>query len=342
MAGLDGLRAIAVTAVVWHHTHPGFSFLPQSNKGFLGVDVFFVLSGFLITTLLLQEKARSGRISLSHFYLRRSLRIFPLYYAVLAALALYFSLIAPDTSRQREAFLAELPYHASYLSDWVETKTLMSITWSLSAEEQFYLLWPPLLVWLGRRAIWPLALLLCVNQAVNFGALDGWLDAIGLPYATLSILQSTFTPIFLGAMLAFAMQEIAARQFMHRLTCWPVLLAMLAVALAATGVNDMRGAPRLAFHMAITALLAGIVLRPGMSVVRWLEWRPLAFVGTVSYGIYLLHKIVLDVLSRGFARAELKSPALLFVLCLLGTIGLAALSYRYFERPILRVKDRFR
>ena len=342
MAGLDGLRALAVTAVVWHHTHPGFAGFPLTVKGFLGVDVFFVLSGFLITTLLLDEQAHSGRISLRHFYLRRSLRIFPLYYAVLAALALYFATIAPDTSSQKSRFLAELPYHATYMSNWFETNSLMAITWSLSAEEQFYLLWPPLLAWLGRHALWPLAVLLGVNQAVNFGALDGWLAAIGLPYATHSILQSTFTPILLGVLLAFALQDAAARRALEQVTRWPVLLAVLGVAIAATSVEDMRGVPRLAFHLATATLLAGILLRPSMTLVRWLEWRPLVFVGTVSYGVYLLHKIVLDVASRGLARVGLESPGLLFVSCLIGTIGLAALSYRYFERPLLRLKDRFR
>ena len=143
MPGLNGMRAIAVTAVVWHHSHPGIAELALTRRGFLGVDIFFVLSGFLITTLLLRERAEFGAISLRQFYVRRTLRIFPLYYAVLLALAAYFT-FARQAS-EREAFFAGLPFYLTYTSNWFDASGMMSITWSLSAEEQFYLLWPPLL-----------------------------------------------------------------------------------------------------------------------------------------------------------------------------------------------------
>jgi len=340
MPGLDGMRALAVIAVVWHHTQPGVTALPQASMGFLGVDVFFVLSGFLITTLLLEEHARYGRISLRHFYARRTLRIFPLYYALLGALALH-AVVAPGTSQHRAQFLAELPIHASYASNWIHTKT-MALGWSLSSEEQFYLLWPPVLAWLGRRALWPLVVLLGFNQAINFGALDGWLTAIGLPYSDHSILQVTFTPILLGVLLAFALQDARARGMLERAIRWPALMVALAVAVAATSVDDVRGAPRLAFHLATTVVLAGVVLRPTSATTRWLQWRPLTFIGTVSYGVYLLHMFVLVVAARGLAWLGLEFPWLLFFSCLIGTVGLAALSYRYLERPLLRLKDRFR
>src|SRR5687768_5068106 len=150
MTGLDGLRAVAVAGVVWHHSYSGLDALPMMRHGFLGVDLFFVLSGFLITTLLLREQQRSGRISLRHFYMRRALRIFPLYYAVLIALTAYFA--AAADSAQRARYFSELPYHAAYLSNWIDSETMLSITWSLSTEEQFYLLWPLLLIALGRRS----------------------------------------------------------------------------------------------------------------------------------------------------------------------------------------------
>ncbi len=345
MLGLDGLRALAVTAVVWHHTHPGLSGIPQTRTGFLGVDVFFVLSGFLITTLLLDEQARSGRISLLRFYARRSLRIFPLYYAVLAALAVYSVVVASGTSHLGAKFLPELPYHATFISNWLGMNgehSLMALSWSLSAEEQFYLLWPPALVWLGRRALWPLVLLIGFNQAINFGVLDHWLTALGLPYADYWILQVTFTPILLGVLLAFAMQHPAARRVLERVTNWRMLLIVFGIVVIVTSVDDMRGFPRLAFHLATATLLAGIVLRPMAAPTRWLEWRPLAFIGTVSYGVYLLHMIVLYFATRALEKAGLESPTLLFASCLVGTIGLATLSYRYFERPLLLMKNRFR
>lgn len=345
MPGLEGLRALAVIAVVWHHTHPGINGLPQTTKGFLGVDAFFVLSGFLIATLLIEERGRNGRISLWRFYMRRALRIFPLYYSVLAALTVYSLLAAPGSSNLKAQFLSELPSHATFTSNWIDMEgahSLMAISWSLSAEEQFYLLWPPVFVWLGRHVLWLLAVLVGLNQAINFGLLDGWLTAIGLPYSHYWILQVTFTPILLGILLAFALQNAVARSFLERATRQRALFLFLvfSVAFAAISADDVRGLPRLAVHLAIAAFLADIVLRPTTGPSRWLEWRPLAFVGTVSYGVYLLHMIVLHFVRRALTGAELEAPSLLFVGCLAATVGLATISYRYLERPFLLLKRR--
>ena len=339
MPGLDGLRGLAVIAVVWHHSHPGYAGLPISRNGFLGVDVFFVLSGFLITTLLLIEKSLTGAISLRNFYIRRSLRIFPLYYLVLAFLSVYFML--SGAASNAVAFLRELPWHASYTSNWVHLQSMMAITWSLSTEEQFYLVWPPLLAWLGTRSLCLVVVFLAINQAVNFGELDAALTSISIPYEELSILQITFTPILLGVLLAFAIRLAAFRRLIERLPAWAPLVACV-VALALANVpGDLRGWPRLSFHLATSCVIALVVLRSESGVARALEWRPLAYVGTVSYGVYLLHKLVLHVVNRGLDAAALNASEPLFVMGLLGTVGLAALSYRYFETPILSLKARF-
>ena len=100
---LDGLRCLAIVTVVWHHAHGGYAALPATRHGFLGVDLFFVISGFLITTLLLRERARTGAISLKNFYARRTLRIFPLYYFVLAALFLVLPLAVTLTPMLEQA-----------------------------------------------------------------------------------------------------------------------------------------------------------------------------------------------------------------------------------------------
>ena len=340
MPGLDGLRALAVIAVVWHHSHPGYAALPISRNGFLGVDVFFVLSGFLITTLLLNERFKTGNISLPNFYVRRSLRIFPLYYLVLVFLSVYFWVMSAGANSA--AFFRELPWHASYTSNWVPLESMMAITWSLSTEEQFYLVWPPVLAWFGTRSVWPVLAFLGVNQAVNFGMLDSALNAVGLPYAALSILQVTFTPILLGVLLAFGMKLAAFRRFAELLPAWAPFLGFLGLLALANVSGDLRGWPRLLFHIATTCVVALVVLRPASGLVRALEWRPLVYVGAVSYGVYLLHKLVLHVVSRGFDAAALNAPGLLFVAVLAGTVGAAALSFRYFETPILALKARFR
>ncbi|MBX3621803.1 MAG: acyltransferase [Rhizobacter sp.] len=343
MPGLDGIRAFSVAAVVWHHTHVGLPALPMTHNGFLGVDVFFVLSGFLITTLLLAEKARTGRISLRHFYARRSLRIFPLYYVVLLGMTAY-SLLAGARSSQSALFLHELPFHLTYTSNWLDTKSIMAITWSLSTEEQFYLLWPPLLVWLGASSVRILMALLVLSQAINFGWLDGVLAGVGMPYGSLPILQCTLTPIILGVLLSISLSSSSGRARIERVagSSWALVLCLALMLLAANVPGDMRGWPRLVFQLATAGFLAAVVMQPGHVIVRLLEWRALVFVGAVSYGVYLLHMLVADVVTRALGKAGWPSEDLRFVFTLVATIGVAGLSFRFFEQPILRLKDRFR
>ena len=155
---LDGVRALAVGVVMGTHTDlPGFK-----RGGGFGVDVFFVLSGFLITTLLLEERAETGRISLGSFYVRRALRLFPALLAVLAAVAFYAYAFADP--QLRDDLLAEAAYAITYTTNfgWLHglNDAWLGHTWSLALEEQFYLLWPPTLLVivsrLGRRTLGPL------------------------------------------------------------------------------------------------------------------------------------------------------------------------------------------
>jgi peptidoglycan/LPS O-acetylase OafA/YrhL len=167
--------------------------LPLTGNGFLGVDVFFVLSGYLITALLLdeRERERSGTVSLRGFYAHRTRRIFPLYYAVLGLLAAYFLLT--KESAQRTASLEELPANLLYVSNWLPSTTLTAITRSLSTEEQFYLVWPPLFAWLGKHAAWILMAFLALNQAVNFGLADHWLASTGVDFVSVNIANDVHT-----------------------------------------------------------------------------------------------------------------------------------------------------
>jgi peptidoglycan/LPS O-acetylase OafA/YrhL len=340
--GLDGIRAIAVCAVVWHHSQPGIYNFPITRNGFLGVDAFFVLSGFLITNILLKEINRSGSISLTNFFARRALRIFPLYYFVLAILSMYF-LFAGAKSEQGPVFLSELPYHLMYVSNWVDIKTMMSITWSLSTEEQFYILWPVLLVVAGSVAFYIILLLLLLNQAVNFGLLDAWLSSINLPYDKYEILQCTFTPIILGVISAYALRVID--QFCGhraRLIGFILILSIISSISLANAGDDIRGWPRLLFQFMISIMIICISKLPSNFIVRALEWRPLVHIGMVSYGIYLLHMIALDIVNRIAIRQSIDSPLLIFVGCLVLSVVLASVSFKYFELPILQQRYRFR
>jgi len=138
-AGLDGLRFFSITAVVWYHSVGYLPGVPFSGFGFLGVDLFFVISGFLIVTLLLRESEKHGTISLKAFYIRRTLRIFPLYYGFILFLACFYFFLNRD-SEVGKAFLSELSIYLFYLGNFFPVS--LAIVWSLATEEQFYLLWP--------------------------------------------------------------------------------------------------------------------------------------------------------------------------------------------------------
>ena len=336
IGGLDGIRACAVIAVVWHHAHGGIESIPISLNGFLGVDVFFVLSGYLITTLLLREQATNGGISLSKFYVRRSLRIFPLYFAVLAALTIYFWLKSHSSNQAAEYFL-NLPYLLTYTSNLVELYDPMAISWSLSVEEQFYLLWPPLLVVVGWRRCMPiLCILIGLNQAVNFGLLDAY-----LPYSKLPMLQATLTPILLGVMLGIVLAETSTSRWAGLLAGWRLWIIVALLLIVANTAGDIRGWPRLIFQVLTTIALAGVVLHPRHGIVQLLEWKPLVAIGAVSYGIYLLHMIVLYPVERINKALGFAAPSITFLACLVLTFGAAWLSFRYFESPFLHLKNRF-
>lgn len=156
---LDGLRAIAVLLVVgFHAAVPGDA---AFRRGSYGVQIFFAISGMLITTLVLDERRRTGRIDLKAFYRRRTARIFPLYYLVLG---LYCLLVwATQHGPDAEAFWNNLPAFATYTANWAVDhradggRVIFLFAWSLAVEEQFYLVWPSALVWLKRWA--PIALL---------------------------------------------------------------------------------------------------------------------------------------------------------------------------------------
>ena len=134
---LDGIRCLSILVVIWHHATP--SNLPEIfSRGFLGVDMFFVLSGYLIVTLLLRERSNSGgNISLKGFYIRRALRIFPVYFGLLLALCIIYGFIK-TSDPDGNTFFSTLPFYLAFLDNWslVQANNL-GIYWSLAAEEQF-------------------------------------------------------------------------------------------------------------------------------------------------------------------------------------------------------------
>lgn len=341
---LDGLRGLAVMAVVWHHTHGGFEGLPASHRGYLGVDVFFVLSGFLITTLLLREREEHGRIALGHFYARRTLRIFPLYYGLLAALALFFAL-QPEAA-MAEPFFEDLPWYATYTSNWIHGQTFLALTWSLAAEEQFYLTWAPAVRFLGTGALWTVAAILVIGFATSLGALDPLLrDLFGPRFHALEMVQATFNGIALGVLAGWLLHGPRGHAFAARLLGARLAAPAAAMALAVTAnlaPGEPMGWPRPLFQVVAAALVVACVVRPDHGLARPLDWRPLARIGVVSYGIYLLHMPVKQGALELVLLLDAPFPGDLFVVTALLTIAAAEVSYRFYERPFLAWKKRFR
>jgi peptidoglycan/LPS O-acetylase OafA/YrhL len=336
---LDGLRCLCILAVIWHHTAMGWGGLPMSSHGFLGVDLFFVISGFLIVTLLLRERQRHGAISLRRFYMRRTLRIFPAYYAMLAAVTLAV-LLKPDLN-MADGFFLLLPFYLTYTSNWIHVQaTNLAICWSLATEEQFYLIWPAIEKYVQPKVGYSLlASVIIVSQMINFGLLDAWLGR----WRGLEIMQVTFTPIALGVGLAhllhrrrtFAMLHHAAGQ---RTSVWTYAALLL---LAANIPGDLAGMPRLTIHVLMTLGLAAVVMREDHALRPLLTWRPIARLGMLSYGMYLYHMWAMHgaaTLLGGHATAH---PLAMFALTLALTCLIAEASYIAWERPFLLLKRRF-
>ena len=337
---LDGLRCLAILPVVWHHSTPRP--LPGVlGRGPLGVDLFFAISGFLITTLLLREASTTGRISLSGFYARRSLRIFPLYFAVLGLYTLWAAFGLNGTP-QRAHFFESLPFYATYTSNWlvdfaVPHPVLFAFSWSLATEEQFYMVWP----WIMRawRRWWiPVAFMvvaLVLDQCADRGLLSQVLDSSGLLFR---MIASIAAPICLGALLAHGLHHARSFGLLRVVLGWkasaPVALGVLAVLVC------LPEPPLLGIHLAMAALVGACSLRTDHGLRRLLDARVLRYIGTISYGMYMLHISAIHVAKR--VVPDTWGTVWVFLLGLILALGLSDLSYRLFERPFLRLRGRFR
>ncbi len=342
----DGLRALAAVAVVWHHSPAARGELPWAalQRGYLGVDLFFVLSGFLITTLLLRERARHGRIDVVRFLLRRLLRLAPLYYAVLAGAALVFGL--DPSLRFAAPFFRDLPWHATFTSNWVHTSPPFVITWSLAAEEQFYIVWALALRCASRGALALAGAVVAVGGLVTHGALDGALRALlGPDFRSLDMVQATFTPLALGALAAALLQSAAgfgaaARGLGSRVAA-PLALAV-AVALASAPEAEPLRFVRPFVQLALTALVTACALREDNGLAPLLRARPLVRLGTVSYGVYLLHVLTLQATRPLGLQAAFAPGIAVFALNLAAAWAAAELAFRWIERPCNRWRERLR
>ena len=327
---LDGLRALSILPVVWHHATSG-PVQGVLGRGPLGVDLFFAISGFLITTLLLREREKHGSIALGAFYARRSLRIFPLYYVVLSAFALH-ALFLRDAGPVRDHFLRSLPWYATYTSNWfvdnaVSHAVVFSFAWSLATEEQFYLGFP----WLLRisRGVVPAALFMAAVVVVDQAAERDWLS-FG-PLAT-RMLRSLATPIALGSLAALALRTTLFRAIDVVLGRRESPLVLLGLVVCGAVVPWSL----LAVQVLMVGLVVACCLREDHGLASVLGARSLRHVGLVSYGIYMMNVPAIQLAKR------LVPQPFVFVLGLALSIAVATAAHTAIERPLLRLRAHFR
>jgi peptidoglycan/LPS O-acetylase OafA/YrhL len=338
MDALDGLRALAIASVLGAHASA------HLRGGFLGVDLFFVLSGFLITGLLLAEHEKTGEIRLKRFFARRCLRLLPLYVVVVAVVLAVTMAFYAD--RLYFGFTVSTASLVTYTSNVLEVLQpdclyLLNHTWTLAIEWQFYLLWPPLLAVLLSRGhaartigVWLIAaaVVAAIGRAYQWHAdpnvrwhfstmSHGDLLLLGAAFACLRAAEQD-GPRMVSALLA------------HRIS---VAIAVLLVG-AAIFVQLPQGVLYLGgyalFGLASVSLVAFAMQGCGV-LHRLLCARGVVRLGQISYGVYLVHFPVFVVLSQ---RTSLPHAVWVPTACVL-TLVIAELSFRKLEQPFLRLKD---
>jgi peptidoglycan/LPS O-acetylase OafA/YrhL len=344
--GLDGIRAVAVAGVLLYHAR-----VERLPGGFLGVDVFFVLSGYLITSLLLVEHRRHGSISLGRFWAGRARRLLPAATLVIAVcLLLAAAFLRGNLASARGDALASVLYFNnwhqilashSYFATFARP-SLLQHYWSLAVEEQFYLVWPLVLAagLASRRRGWivPFALAVAVASAGLMAVLyRPGADPSRVYYGT----DTRATPLMIGAILAFAwplgrLTPTAGRGAPYVLDgIGAAGLALIALAMLSWHDYDpflYRGGFMIAALGAAAAIAAAA--HPASHVARALGAGPSRWIGQRSYGIYLWHWPVMALSRPGIDLSW--SAWALVPAQLAATVALAALSYRYVEMPIRR------
>jgi peptidoglycan/LPS O-acetylase OafA/YrhL len=353
LPGLDGLRAVSVLAVMaFHHYFIGGHEQGFAPGGFLGVEVFFVVSGYLITSLLLAERRETGKVSLRRFWTRRARRLLPALLTLLAVVVLYSLLFLPDAVNTLKAdTLAALSYtsnwwlvlsHQSYASE-AGRPALLKHLWSLAIEEQFYLFWPPLLLLslrrLGRKRTLTTMVAVAVASSVLMAAVvSGSVNAAY--YST----ETRLSGLLLGSTMAFffAPYQIrgrpgrgvrAALDVTGLLGMFVLLWSFRHFTFPVTTNSDVsvfRGGFLLVD--VATLLVIASVVHPRSDAGAILGCRPLRWIGVRSYSLYLWHYPIFCITRPGLDVPLHGWPDLALRLVL--SFAAAELSYRYVETPI--------
>jgi peptidoglycan/LPS O-acetylase OafA/YrhL len=341
--GLDGMRGLAILAVMAIHAGAPLS------GGFIGVDIFFVLSGFLITTILVREHDITGHISLKHFYLRRILRLAPALILMLMVFSAFSIVLLHGAELRRN--LTQVLIVVCYATNWARGLHLYTMgsvrhTWSLSVEEQFYMLWPLILLCLlrfvkSRRSVvsiisllallsWTLRAFMATNGA------DGWRLTVGLDTRADALLVGCALGVALTSNLVSGALR-AALEATSKYFAFVSALALLCIAC----VVEQREMSLFYWVYAVIEVLAAliildVVMSKGGIVKAVLSNRLLVWIGSISYGLYLWHfPIYMAMRSLKYTHWHI-----LITVGSAATFLVAAGSYYFLERPFLKLKHK--
>jgi peptidoglycan/LPS O-acetylase OafA/YrhL len=355
--GLDGVRAVAVLFVFGFHADA-----LHLDGGWLGVDLFFSVSGFLITTLLINEYDDRGRVALGSFYLRRARRLFPALALLFGVLIVFFAVHPSIAGRASEQFmppvLALIPNWWLIAHDPITTPayggSVIGHLWTLGVEEQFYVVWPLVLIGLlavvgNRRAI--ASLITVTGLCVGAYQVLAWHFGLGSRAAGSQALHDRLfwgsdthaAGLLLGC--AVALHLACARDdstpsrprspgyvFMLRAAGAAAALFLCLVAFGGPSEGWADGGGELGIAVAGALIVWWLAVSPGAWVLAVLEWRPIAYLGRISYGFYLWSLPVIF----GVSSLTWRSPALVRAAELVTTFVAAAVSYHLVERPVRR------
>jgi peptidoglycan/LPS O-acetylase OafA/YrhL len=353
--GLDGIRALAVATVIVFHLLPG-----TLIGGYLGVDIFFVVSGFLITTLLLRERDATGHISLRHFWVRRARRLLPALAVLLLAccaaalfvggdvlVGLGTQVLAAVTFSSNWVFIAQ---GASYFDETLPE--LFRNLWSLAVEEQFYILWPLLLVlvlvriprWSRLVLIGALAVASAVWMGISYSSTDPTRVYYGTDTHAFGLAIGAFLAVLmlgrgvLGAGDVPAGLTTRGARWTLGLTGTLAIGALIALSVVMNGDDALVYRGGLAAVAVLTAVAIAALLVPGSLLGRVLEFAPIRWVGLRSYGLYLWHWPVFVLVSASYPAGPREGVEAIIrgAIALAITVVAAALSYRFIEQPIRR------
>lgn len=347
---VDGLRAVAVLAVLFYHL--GIEWIPG---GFLGVDLFFVISGYVITGLILESIARSGTLDLRAFYLSRIRRLVPALVAMLIFTTLYIGVYAPETVRR---FISDIPYVLTGTMNWalvsrqqdyfesIGRPPLLQHTWSLAVEAQFYLIWPLVLLFIlkyfGKKNISFAALAIAIASGVTLFAYSIRIDTQASAISHVYFGTDTHSiGLFLGSALAVSWKpQNLTKEISKRAQDFVDLIGVFGfLGLLGTFLFINESDPtlyRIAFPLSAIFGCATLisVVHPASRFAPILSVRPLIWIGERSYGIYLWHWIVFQLTRPSIDLVG--DDWALYALRILIVFALADISLRYIEIPVRR------